>query len=109
MRVLITGACGVTSRAVARSLRIGTRFPELSLVGTDICDNPYGLYEGLFERIYRCPRVDAPGYAAWMDDLCRTERIDAAIVIPELEVLYWSAHRFPAHAVLPPPQFSHLA
>jgi carbamoyl-phosphate synthase large subunit len=109
MRVLITGACGVTSRAVARSLRLSRAFPELYLLGTDICENPYGLYEGLLDRIYRAPRVSEPGYRAWMEDLCRTEGVDAAIVIPELEVLYWSAGGFPVPVVLPPAEFCRIA
>ena len=109
MRILITGACGVTSRAVARSLRLSSRFPDLYLLGTDICENPYGLYEGLLDRIYRAPRVTEAGYRTWMEDLCRTERLDAAIVIPELEVLFWSAVGFPIAVALPPAEFCQIA
>ena len=109
MRVLITGACGVTSRAVARSLRIGRSFPDLYLVGTDICENPYGLYEGLFDRIYRVPRVTDSRYGALMSELCRQEQLEAAIVIPELEVLYWSERGFPIPACLPPADFCQIA
>jgi hypothetical protein len=109
MRVLITGACGVTSRAVARSLRLSPNLADLHLVGTDICENPYGLYEGLFEKIYRAPGVAKPGYREWMEELCREERIDAAIVIPELEVLYWAEAGFPAPTVLPPAEFCKIA
>ena len=109
MRILITGACGVTSRAVARSLRLSAKFPELHLIGTDICDNPYGLFEGLYDKIYRLSHVNEPGYQASMENLCKAERIDAAIVIPELEVLYWSTAGFPVPALLPPPGFSRIA
>ena len=109
MRVLITGACGVTSRAIARSLRLSRKFPDLYLLGTDICENPYGLYEGLLDKIYRAPRVSEPGYRVWMEDLCREERADAAIVVPELEVLYWSAAGFPIPAILPPAKFCQIA
>jgi len=109
MRILITGACGVTSRAVARSLRASTKFPDLYSLGTDICENPFGLYEGLIDKIYRAPRVTDPGYRTWMQTLCRDERPDAAIVIPELEVLYWSEVGFPVPATLPPPKFCEIA
>ena len=109
MRILITGACGVTSRAIARSLRLSRQFPDLYLLGTDTCENPYGLYEGLLNRIYRAPRVTESGYATWMENVCRSEHIDAAIVIPELEVLFWSNARFPVRAVLPPPKFCRVA
>jgi carbamoyl-phosphate synthase large subunit len=109
MRILLTGACGVTSRAIARSLRMSTKFPGLVLIGTDICDNPYGLYEGLYDRIYRAPRVDETGYDEWMKDVCSREGIEAAIVVPELEVLYWSAADFPVRVALPPAQFCRIA
>jgi len=109
MRILITGACGVTSRAIARSLRISRKFADLYLLGTDICENPYGLYEGLFDKIYRAPRVTEAGYRSWMAELCRAERLDAAIVVPELEVLYWSAAGFPIPVALPPAKFCQIA
>lgn len=109
MRILITGACGVTSRAVARSLRLSKVSSNLYLVGTDVCDNPYGLYEGIFDNVYRLPRVNEPGYCDWMKVVCRTEQVDAALVIPELEVLYWARNGFPVPAVLPPPQFCAIA
>jgi len=109
MRVLITGACGVTSRAVARSLRISTKFRDLHLIGTDICENPYGLYEGLLNRIYRVPRVSDPGYSKLMADICDRERLEAAIVIPELEVLFWAAAGLPIPVALPPARFCQIA
>jgi len=109
MKVLISGACGVTSRAVARSLRLSKELPDLYLLGTDICDNPYGLFEGLFDKVYRVPRVTEPSYRHWMEELCEVERPDAAIVIPELEVLYWSAVGFPVPVALPPARFCQIA
>ena len=109
MRLLITGACGVTSRAVARSLRLSQRLTNLYLSGTDLCENSYGLYEGLIDKTYRSPHVTETTYRNWMEILCVTERIDAAIVIPELEVLFWSARGFPAPCVLPPAQFCQIA
>jgi hypothetical protein len=78
-------------------------------VGTDICDNPYGLFEGLFERIYRVPRVAMPGYADAIERVCRVEQIDVGILIPELEVAYWSGRRFPVPAAIPPEQFCAIA
>jgi hypothetical protein len=109
MRILITGACGVTSRAIVRSLRLSQKLPDLYLLGTDICDNPYGLYEGLLDKIYRVPRVTETDYQRCMEDLCRTERLDAAIIVPELEVLYWSGGGLPIPVALPPPKFCQIA
>lgn len=107
--VLVTGACGVTSRTVVRALQASPHFAGVRYVGTDICDNAYGLYEGLYDRIYRVPRHDAAGYGELIERLCREEGIDAAIVIPEPEVLYWSERGLPVPSLLPPPRFARLA
>jgi hypothetical protein len=91
--ILVTGACGVTSRTVVRALRRSAVFAHTRLVGIDVCDNPFGLYEGLYDRIVRVPpsRAGEP-YRELVQRLCEHERIDAAIVIPEPEVLYWAEH-----------------
>lgn len=109
MTVLITGACGVTSRAVARSLRISKALGNLCIIGTDVCENAYGLHEGLFERIYKVPHVREPDYGTWIKNICARESVEAAIVIPELEVSYWSARTFPAPVALPPPGFCQIS
>ena len=109
MKILITGACGVTSRAIARSIRHSERYRGAELVGTDVADNAFGLFEGLYRRVHRSPHVSDPGYADWMCDCCLREQPDAAIVIPELEVCFWSERgAFPAPALLPPPRFGRL-
>lgn len=110
LRLLITGACGVTSRTIARALRLGSRFATARLVGTDVCDNPFGLYEGLFDRIYRVPPQSAGAqYEQLLRRILHEERIDAAVVVPELEVLYWAQRRLPVAALLPPPRFAQFA
>lgn len=110
LRVLITGACGVTSRTLVRALRRSPLFSRTRLIGCDICDNPYGLYEGLYERIYRVPtasNIDA--YGQVIDQIRRVEGIDVALVVPELEVLAWTERSFGIPALLPPPRFSRTA
>jgi predicted ATP-grasp superfamily ATP-dependent carboligase len=109
MNILITGACGVTSRAVARSLKMSEHFKTAKLVGTDVAQNIYGLYEGLFERIYRVPPATAPGYLSVMGTICSKEAVDLAIVIPEPEVLFWVEHEMPVRSLLPPPRFCKIA
>ena len=53
MKVLVAGACAVTGRSVARSLRASKVFgPNLELIGTDIDVNMYGFYEKLYDKIY---------------------------------------------------------
>jgi carbamoyl-phosphate synthase large subunit len=108
MKVLITGACGVTSRAVARSLLMSKRLKYLELIGIDVAENSYGLYEGLYRKITRSPHVTDPRYEGWIRKYISEEQPDAAILIPELEVLFWSSRGFPTAAILPPPGFCHL-
>ena len=108
--VLVTGACGVTSRTVVRALRMSAAFRDTRLVGTDVCTNPYGLHEGLYARLYRVPpQTEGAEYRRVIGQICEAERIDAAIVIPEPEVLHWAEHAMPVPALLPPPRFARLA
>lgn len=108
--VLVTGACGVTSRTIVRALRKSAAFRHTRLVGTDICDNPFALYEGLYERIYRVPlHSRGDDYQRVIERICADEKVDAAIVVPEPEVLYWAEHAMPVPALLPPPRFAREA
>lgn len=105
MKILITGACGVTSRAVARSIKSSKKFQSARLIGISIYINQYGIYEGLFDRIYRVPYHSDPNYEEVIHTIQNKERIDLAIVIPEPEVLKWAESKFPIPAVLPPVHF----
>jgi carbamoyl-phosphate synthase large subunit len=109
LNILVTGACGVTPRAIARSLRASSLFADARLVGADRGGNWYGFYEGLYERVYRVSEPSDPGYADLIADICGRESIDVAVVGPEAEVLFWSGKEFPVPALLPPPQFSEIA
>ena len=40
------------SRAI-KKIRLSEKYKDSILIGTDICDNTYGLYEGIFEKIWR--------------------------------------------------------
>jgi len=109
VNVLITGACGVTPRAIARSLRGSPLFADATLVGADRGGNWYGFYEGLYDRVYRVSQPDDPGYAELVADICTREEIDAALVGPEAEVLFWSVREFPVPTLLPPPGLVEIA
>ena len=109
LNVLITGACGVTPRAIARSLRMSGAFGEARLVGADRGGNWYGFYEGLYDRVYRVSTPADPGYEELVAEICAKERIDAAIVAPEAEVRFWSGREFPVPALLPPPGLVEIA
>jgi hypothetical protein len=109
LNILVTGACGVTPRAIARSLRASSLFSEATLVGADRGGNWYGFYEGLYDRVYRVSEPSDPGYEELVARLCREEAIDVAIVSPEAEVLFWSGREFPVPTLLPPPGFVEVA
>lgn len=96
IKILVTGACGVTSRSVVRSLRMGTIFPGESceFIGTDIASNVYGIYEGLYSKVYRVPYANDPAYRGAMQKVIDENEIEYAIIIPEPEVLYWCEHPF---------------
>lgn len=109
MNILISGSCGVTSRAIARSLRLSEKFGSAKLVGTDVCENRYGIHEGLFDVTYRVPYVWESGYESLVEKICATESISVAVIIPELEVRHWASRKFPVPVMLPPPDFCELA
>jgi carbamoyl-phosphate synthase large subunit len=69
----------------------------------------YSLYEKLFDRIYKVPRVDAPHYRKIVESILEKEKPDAVIVVPEVEVLYWSEHPFDVPHIVPPADFCRLA
>ena len=109
LKILVTGACGVTPRAIARSLRVSPAFSDARLVGADRGGNWYGFYEGLYDRVYRVSEPSDPGYAELIAEICGQEEIDVAVIGPEAEVRYWSGHEFPVPALLPPPEFVEIA
>src|SRR5581483_8805267 len=82
---------------------------DARLVGADRGGNWYGFYEGLFDLVYRVSDRSDPGYASLVAEICRQESIDAAIVGPEAEVLFWSGREFPVPTSLPPPRFVEVA
>ena len=109
LKILITGACGVTPRAIARSLRASSAFSDATLVGADRGGNWYGFHEGLYDRVYRVSQPGDPGYAELVADLCEREAIDVALVAPEAEVRYWSEREFPVPTLLPRPGLVEIA
>jgi carbamoyl-phosphate synthase large subunit len=109
LNILVTGACGVTPRAIARSLRASQAFSGATLVGADRGGNWYGFYEGLYDRVYRVSQPGDPGYAELLVEICTKEEIDAALVGPEAEVLFWSGREFPVPTLLPPPGLVEIA
>jgi len=109
LTILVTGACGVTSRSVVRSLKQSSVFGDSRFVGTDVLYNLYGLHEGLYDVVYEAPWANEAGYRDAIETVLRRERVDAAVVIPEPEVVHWSRAPFDVPALLPPPAFAAAA
>ena len=109
MKIIVTGACAVSARSVVRSLRISEKFKDATFVGWDMATTLYGLYEGLFDKIYKVPAVSSHDYRTVISGILEKEKPDAVIVVPEVEVLYWSQYPFDVQCLLPPPEFCRLA
>lgn len=108
MKILITGACAVSARSVLRSLKMSPVFGSSEFIGWDMCSLLYGVYEGIFDRIYKVPAVNDPAYRSVAASILEKEAPDAVIVVPEVEVLYWSKHPFAVKHIVPPAKFAEL-
>ena len=109
MKIIITGACAVSARSVVRSLKISKKFCDATFIGWDMATTLYGLYEGLFDRVYKVPAVSEPHYKEVVEQILEKEKPDAVIVVPEVEVLYWANNHFDIPCLLPPVDFCKLA
>ncbi len=109
MKILITGACAVSARSVVRSLRISPIFKDAEFIGWDMANTLYGLYEGLFDRIYKVPAVTDSKYNEIAQEIIQKEKPDAAIIVPEIEVLYWAKNPFNIPHIVPNAPFCELA
>jgi carbamoyl-phosphate synthase large subunit len=93
MKILITGVGGPTPRSFAQSLRKYSRYADYEMVATDSNPYAYGLYmKDLFVKSYLVPRAGDSNYWPVIEEIIQKEKIDYAIVLPELEVIEW-AHR----------------
>lgn len=108
MKIIITGACAVSARSVLRSLKISPKFQNCEFIGWDMANLLYGLYEGLFDRIYKVPAVNDSTYRDVITKILNKEKPDAVIIVPEVEVLYWSKNPFNVPHIVPPSKFSEL-
>ena len=106
MKILITGVGGVTPRSFAQALRKYSRYAYYELIGTDSNKYAIGLYmPELFNKTYLVPKVTDPDYWKIIDSIIKTEKIDLAVINPELEVVEWSRraleYQFPVKVLLP--------
>ena len=109
MKILITGACAVSGRSVLRSLKMSPIFSDAEFIGWDMCTLLYGVYAKAFDRLYKVPAANDPDYEKVVRKIIADEKPDAAIIVPEVEVVYWSQHELGIPCLLPPPEFAKLA
>ena len=106
MNILITGVGGPSPRSFALSIKKYGKPANYRLIATDANPLAAGLYnKSLFEKSFVIPKATDPGYWSVIENIIASERIDIAVVLPELEVLEWSsrakAHELPCKVLLP--------
>lgn len=105
MKILITGVGGPTPRSFAKSLkRFGNHFKDIQIIGTDANPLAIGLYQKeLFASSHLVPLATQENYWSEIERIVQTEKIDFAIILPEVEVVEWSKKQ--VSGKLPCPSF----
>ena len=91
--VLITGVGGPTPRSFVRSVKGDKKNSSFDyrFVGVDCNPLAYGLYDSsLFDKSYVVPRADSTDYWEVINEIIKVEGVEAAIILPEKEVLEWT-------------------
>ncbi|MFT3750078.1 MAG: hypothetical protein QM768_17305 [Agriterribacter sp.] len=94
-KILVTGVGGPTPRSFVRAIKWfgGQHKNDFDFIGTDSNPLAYGLYEKeLFSKSYVIPRADISSEQYWqhINHIVKKENIEAAIILPEIEVLEWA-------------------
>ena len=106
INILINGVGGPTPRSIARSLHRYSNL-DVKLIGTDVNPLAYGLYEdSLYDKTFVIPPAGHPQYWKTLEKIVAEEKIDLAIVQPEMEVLEWTRYKslgkeWPCKTLLP--------
>ncbi len=96
-KILVTGVGGPTPRSFVRAVKWfgGIYKDEFEFIGTDSNPLAYGLYDkDLFAASFVVPRADSPRYWRSINEIIDNHKIDAAIILPEVEVLEWSKNHY---------------
>ncbi len=106
MNILITGVGGPTPRSFAIALKKYGANKNYNLIATDINPLSIGLYQKeLFDKSYVIPRATDKLYWNVIERIIHENKIDLAVILPELEVLEWSKKQkkssLPCKALIP--------
>lgn len=96
MKILMTGVGGPTPRSFVRAVKqTGSSLSKsMQFTGVDCDPLACGLYDkSLFDSTHLVPRADDPEYWPAINEIIRKEEIEAAVVLPEVEVLEWAKNR----------------
>lgn len=106
MKILITGVGGPTPRSFAIALKKYSFYKKFELFGTDINPLAVGLYQNeLFNKTFVIPPASSPDYWDTIERIIKENDIEAAVILPELEVMEWSKRKetqeLPCKVLLP--------
>lgn len=106
MKILMTGVGGPTPRSFAIGLKKYSKYTNYEIIATDINPLSIGLYQkDLFDKSYIVPRATDAAYWPAIEKIVAENKIDVAVILPELEVMEWSkrmeAGKLPCKAFLP--------
>lgn len=95
-KILVTGVGGPTPRSFVRAIKwFGGEFKhQFDFIGTDTNPLAYGLYDKeLFSKSFVVPRADNSNYWNAINTIIEENDIDAAVILPEVEVLEWAKNQ----------------
>jgi hypothetical protein len=106
MNILVTGVGGPTPRSFSIALKKYSTYKTFKLFATDINPLSIGLYQReLFDQSFIVPRCTDAGYWEAIEKIISDNKIEYAVVLPELEVIEWSkrqsAGKLPCKVLLP--------
>lgn len=81
LSILISGACGVTSRSIAYSLRF-IYGKNIRLIGMGVARQKYALFENIYDVFYIVPAANNPHYWSSVQVILNKELPDCALIIP---------------------------
>lgn len=102
----MTGVGGPTPRSFAIALKKYSEYASFEIIATDINPLSIGLYQKeLFSKSYVIPRATDEQYWNVIEKIVAENKIDVAVILPELEVIEWSkrkqTHQLPCRVLLP--------
>lgn len=97
-KILVTGVGGPTPRSFVRAIKLYGNSSTYEFIGIDANPLAYGLYDkALFSKSFVVPKANEENYWGAINEIIITQGIDAAIILPEVEVLEWAKNQHKLH------------